>query len=235
MSASPINLNDPRQDVHRERVVRPTLNRFRVAELLIPASARGTAVLEIGGGAAEFSQRLRELGHDVTFVDLSDSNVARARELGFTAHQLDLNLGLPPLMSGIFDGVVMLEIIEHVVASERLLQEVYRVLKPGGFLILSTPNFAIWSNRLRIRFGRLSNDEGYHYRFFTPSVLRSRLKAAGLEVERSAHTTPALGYNFLTRHLGKKQRKHVHVPTWLAALFAHTLFVRARKPLQTIV
>lgn len=232
-SFSSVNLNDPRQDVHRERIVRPTLNRFRVAEALLRETGLGAAVLEIGGGAAEFSQRLRNMGHQVTFVDLSQSNVTRAAELGFVAHQLDLNLGLPPIADSSFDVVVMLEIIEHVVAVEQLLKEVHRVLKPGGSLILSTPNFAYWPNRLRILFGKLSHDEGYHYRFFTPSVLRRRLEVAGLEVERTTHTTPAMGYNFFARHLGQKQRKHVHVPDWLSPLLAHTLFIRARKPLKT--
>jgi len=215
--------------VDRDRVVRPTLNRFRVAERLLPRhQGEGFNVLEVGGGAAEFSQRLRHLGHQVTFVDLSSSNVARAMALGFPAHQLDLNSGLPPFKTGTFDGVIMLEIIEHVVTAEHLLQEVHRVLKPGGFLILSTPNFAYWCNRLRILLGRVSQDEGYHYRFFTPSILRRRLKAAGLVVERTGHTMPAMGYNFVTRCLGQKQRKHLHVPDWVSPVLAHTLFVRAR-------
>lgn len=228
-SFSSVNLSDPRQDVHRERAARPTLNRFRVAEALLRDCGRRLSIVEIAGGAAEFSQRLRELGHRVTFVDLSQSNVARARELGFAAHHLDLNLGLPPLADASFDGAVMLEIIEHVVAAEQLLKEAHRVLKPGGFLILSTPNFAYWGNRLHILTGRLSQDEGYHYRFFTPSVLRNRLESAGFRLERAAHTAPAVGYNFAIRCLGGKRRKHIHVPALLAGLLAHTLFVRARR------
>lgn len=51
-SFSSVNLNDPRQDVHRERLVRPSLNRFRVAEALLQESGAGARILEIGGGAA---------------------------------------------------------------------------------------------------------------------------------------------------------------------------------------
>lgn len=226
---SSVNLNDPRQDVHRERVVRPTLNRFRVAERLVKRLQPDDTVLEVGGGAGEFSQRLRQLGFNVTFVDLSPSNVARAKGLGFEAHQLDLNQGLKGLPDSAYSAVIMLEIIEHIVASEALLREANRVLKSDGVLILSTPNFAYWLNRFRILLGNLSHDEGYHFRFFTPSVLRSRIESAGFTIEQTAHTTPALGVNLARRLLGKKDRLHFHVPNFLAPFFAHTLFVCARK------
>jgi SAM-dependent methyltransferase len=224
-----VNLADPRQDVHRLRPENPGLNRYRVAEALLPAEPRGLEILEVGGGAAEFSRRLQALGILVTFVDLSPTNVERARSFGFEAHQVDLNCGLPPFRDGRFAGVVMLEIIEHVVAAENLLAEVCRVLKPGGFLILSTPNFGYWSNRLGILLGRLSQDEGYHFRFFTPSVLRRRIERAGLTFDRAAHTMPAVGYNFFANRLLGKPRRHVHVLDMLAPVFAHTLIVRCVK------
>src|SRR5205823_12183775 len=167
-----VNLEDPRQDVHRVRAEQVGLNRNRVAEALLPPDPAGLKILEIGGGAAEFSRRLQSRGILVTFADLSPLNVERARSFGMEAHQIDLNCGLPVFQSDTYDGIVMLEIIEHIVAAESLLKEVRRVLKPEGFLILSTPNFAYWLNRIRILFGGLSHDEGYHYRFFTPSVLR---------------------------------------------------------------
>jgi 2-polyprenyl-3-methyl-5-hydroxy-6-metoxy-1,4-benzoquinol methylase len=224
-----VNLADPRQDVHRERMHDPNLNRYRVAEGLLPAETAGLKVLELGGGIAELSRRMTEKGIKVTFVDLSDANLAKAAKLGLETHKLDLNLGLPPFEDSTFDGVVMLEIIEHVVAAEFLLKEIHRVLKPGGFVILSTPNFAFPLNRLRILAGGLSMDEGYHYRFFTVRSLAAMLRAAGLEVETTAHTVPAIGYNIIRNRLLGKPRLHVHVPNPIAPVFAHTLFFKARK------
>lgn len=224
-----VNLADPRQDVHRERKHDPNLNRYKVAESLLPAQTKGLKVLELGGGIAELSRRMTEKGIVVTFVDLSDANLAKAAALGLETHKLDLNLGLPDFAEGTFDGVVMLEIIEHVVAAEFLLQEIQRVLKPGGFVILSTPNFAFLLNRLRILAGNLSIDEGYHYRFFTVKSLAKMLRAAGLEVDKTAHTMPAIGYNIFHNRLLGKPRVHVNIPNPIAPVFAHTLFFKAKK------
>src|SRR5262245_34329890 len=224
-----VNLEDPRQDVHRTREEHIELNRYRVAERLLPSNSVGSEVLEVGGGAAEFSRRLQSLGIDVTFVDLSPSNVRRAASFGMKAHQLDLNCGFPIFPSETFDGIVMLEIIEHIVSAENLLKEACRVLKPQGFLILSTPNFAYWCNRLRILFGHLSHDEGYHYRFFTPVVLRQRLEEAGFAIDRTANTTPAIGYNFIANRLLRKPRCHIQVVDSLSPLLAHTLIVKCLK------
>jgi 2-polyprenyl-3-methyl-5-hydroxy-6-metoxy-1,4-benzoquinol methylase len=226
---SAVNLDDPRQDVHRERIHDPNLNRYRVAEGLLPEASQGLSVLEIGGGIGEFSRRMLARGIRVTFVDLSEHNIEKAKGLGMPAHRIDLNTGLPVLPENTFDGVVILEVIEHIVAAELLLREINRVLKPGGFLILSTPNFAYFLNRLHILAGKLSMDEGYHYRFFTRNSLETQLANAGFAIDRHAHTVPAMGVNIFRNRLLGRPRLHVHVPRLLAPLFAHTLFVRAHK------
>jgi len=177
---------------------------------------------------AEFSQRLRELGYQVTFTDLNPNSVAHASSLGFESHQIDFNLGLPGIDDAGFDAVVMLEVIEHIVNAEHLLSEVRRVLKPGGVLVLSTPNFAWWYNRLRILSGRLSHDEGYHYRFFTRRSLERQLRVAGLQPEAWQFSSPAYGVNRLRRKVWGKGRVSVLVPGSTGPLLGQTLFVRAR-------
>jgi 2-polyprenyl-3-methyl-5-hydroxy-6-metoxy-1,4-benzoquinol methylase len=227
---SNVNLHDPRQDIHLVRPENPALNRYKIAESLLPPNVAGSKIVEIGGGAAEFSRRLKALNINVTFTDLSETNIQRATELGFEAHRVDLNLGLPGLADNSFDGAVMLEIIEHVVGAEHLLSEVARVLRPGGFLILSTPNFSSWQNRLRILSGNLSHDEGYHFRFFNPKVLRQRVEAAGLRVDRTVSTAPFYGYNLILNRVLGKPRRHLRVPNITASILGETMFVRARKP-----
>ena len=222
-----VNTAHPRQDVHRLRTHERELLRYRIAEGLVPSDAVGR-VLELGGGIGEFARRLRQRGLAVTFTDLSENNIADARSDGFEAVHLDLNYPLP-FDNDVFDGVAMLEVIEHVVAAEQLVDETHRVLKPGGFLILSTPNFAFFANRFRVLRGRLPADEGYHYRFFTPRALRDRLSAAGFDVEVATQTMPAFGVNRLSRLVGRPRRAHVQVPAIVAPFAGHSLYVRARK------
>ncbi|MFC1948308.1 class I SAM-dependent methyltransferase [Chloroflexota bacterium] len=52
-----------------------------------------------------------------------------------------------------FDLITNLEVIEHLYHPDILLAEIYRVLKPGGTLIPSTPNLASWINRILLLFG----------------------------------------------------------------------------------
>lgn len=223
------NLAHPQQDVHKQRKHNPDLNRYKVAENLLEPYSQGLSVLEIGGGIGEFSRCMKARGIKVTFVDMNKHNVLKAKSLGVKAHQLDVNFGLYPFRNEQFDGVVMLDVIEHVVKAEFLLEETCRVMKPGGFFILSTPNFAFFNNRLRILFGKLSCDEGYHYRFFTVKTLIQRLRNAGFIIEKTAHTMPAMAVNFFRNRIFGRPRMHVHVSDIIASLFAQTLIVRARK------
>ena len=86
-----INLEDERQDVHKVRKHNPGLFRYSVAEKLLPENCSGLNLLEIGGGTGELSMRLKDKGAKVTFVDLSESNLLRAKDLGLRAIKIDLN------------------------------------------------------------------------------------------------------------------------------------------------
>jgi 2-polyprenyl-3-methyl-5-hydroxy-6-metoxy-1,4-benzoquinol methylase len=229
-----VNTTHPEQDINSTRLYRPGMFRFKLAaELVPPPDSPQVACLEIGGGAAEFSQWLRKVGYQVTFADLNPNSVERACALGFESLLLDFNYGLPGLADASFDLVVMLEVIEHIVNAEMLLAEAQRVLKPGGCLVLSTPNFAWWRNRLGILLGHLSVDEGYHYRFFTFQSLARQLRQAGFQIEKWRFSSPAFGINRFNRLFRQGERMHVHVPKWAAPIFAQTMLVQARKDGQS--
>lgn len=225
-----VNLHHPQQDIHQVRRERSGHHRYQTAIQLLPPPPPGATCLEVGGGRSEFARQLRDQGYQVIITDLNPTSVQFAQQLGFQAYQQDLNDGLPLFAEAQFDGVTILEVIEHVVAVEFLLQEIHRVLKPGGFLILSTPNFVFWANRLRILFGNLSVDEGYHYRFFTVKSLSKQLKTADFQIQGWRFTTPAFGINKLRRWFKGGRRKHLIVPHFCASLIAQTMIVRAVKP-----
>lgn len=76
-----------------------------------------------------------------------------------------------PFPDEFFDTVLMIEVVEHVEGDEDAVREIYRVLKPGGVLVLATPNGATFPEPAQ-----------YHLRHYTPEGLRS-LVAKHLRVE----------------------------------------------------
>lgn len=198
---------------------------------MVPPAADGARALDVGGGMAEFAEVLRSKGYATDLADLSEQNVENARAAGFGAHRVDLNEGLPGIEDSTYDVVGMLEVIEHVVTSEHLLAEGRRVLKPGGLLVLSTPNVGFVKDRLAGMAGRAPVAEGYHYRFFTIATMRRLFRRTGLEIVTERFSSPAIGANVVRRTLMKKKdRKHVMVPATLAPAFGQTMYFLGRRP-----
>jgi 2-polyprenyl-3-methyl-5-hydroxy-6-metoxy-1,4-benzoquinol methylase len=107
---------------------------------------KGT-VIDIGAGAGAFSQRLHDNGFKVTAVDV-DPDKWLSEDVNLTL--LDINIGVKKSLktSELFDSACCLEVIEHVENPWNLLREAYDLVKPGGKLILSTPNITSFLSRI---------------------------------------------------------------------------------------
>ncbi len=105
----------------------------RGLSLLPPAPAR---VLDVGAGEGYFCQVLREKGYEVEACDYLQEIF---KVPGVPFHRADLNDRIP-LPDGGFDAVVSIEVLEHLENHVRFMREVIRVTKPGGRIILTTPN-----------------------------------------------------------------------------------------------
>ncbi|MDD5093466.1 MAG: methyltransferase domain-containing protein [Dehalococcoidia bacterium] len=165
--------------------------RFESLANLIARQANNRSILDIG--PSPFTIMLRRLFEDsaITTLDMTDM-------LGPLCwrHQIDFNLvdlskQPMPWMDGSFDVVILGEVLEHVPCHPApLLRECRRVLKPGGQLIVTTPNFAALENRLRLLAGRhvqefwVENDiEGrIHFREYTKEELVRELNAVGYRI-----------------------------------------------------
>jgi SAM-dependent methyltransferase len=214
-----------------ERPFRPGMHRFKVLAKHIPLAGTGAVWLDLGGGAGEFSSLAAEQGYEITLVDGDERNIANVVSRGIHGVLADLNLPLTEIEDASFDGVSLLEVVEHVPMAERLTSEAFRVLRPGGILLLSTPNAFWWEERLRILFGRPLKEDGYHYRFFTVAGTRALCEKAGFDVVRMEFSSPAFGANWMRRRLLKRpERLHVRVIAPVARLLAQTVYVVGRKP-----
>ena len=98
------------------------------------AEAAPQRVLEVGAGTGAFAERLRrELGADVTAVDLSPRMVELARARGVPASEADVQR--LPFGDAAFDCVAALWVLHHVPDLDRGLGELARVLGPDGRLV----------------------------------------------------------------------------------------------------
>lgn len=130
---------------------------------------RAQRVLEVGSGEGYGSNYLAEFAEKVDSIDISQEAVEHAKgkykrsNLNFhctSAEKL-------PFADEVFDVVVSFEVIEHLPEQDSYLQEILRVLKPGGQFIVSTPN--------KHFYGPNGSKNPFHTREFTPDEFESLL------------------------------------------------------------
>lgn len=108
-------------------------------------------VLDAAAGDGWISRQLEALGYDVTSADIHFDRALRPTN----AVELDLNKSLP-FGDASFQGAVSIETVEHLENPWYFFRELGRVLKPNGFLVMSTPNIAsLFSRVLHLSTGRL--------------------------------------------------------------------------------
>jgi SAM-dependent methyltransferase len=90
---------------------------------------------------------------EVYGVEIAEKQVEAARHQGVQAVCLDVGTERLPFEDGFFDAIFCGEVIEHLVDTDHLLDEIYRTLSPKGLCVLTTPNLAGWYNRLALLFG----------------------------------------------------------------------------------
>lgn len=145
------------------------------------------AALDLASGSGAFLARLRGQG----FTDLDAVEIDRAAFAfpGIEPRRVDLNAAFSTQIPRRYRLVTALEIMEHLDCPRHFLRQIHALLDPGGWLLLSTPNTANWTGRLRFLLSgehRQFQEHDYHYqRHISPTTdaqLRLMLKEIGFEV-----------------------------------------------------
>lgn len=100
----------------------------------------GKRVLEAGSGLGYFAYALRRAGYDAAGIDVSAEAVARARKHFGDFFRVESVESYAACSADKFDAVIMVEVIEHLENPLDVLRSALRLLKPGGRVIISTPN-----------------------------------------------------------------------------------------------
>jgi len=172
--------------------------RHRAHAKLLAAVGTGNRVLDVGCSSGYLSAPLAERGNTIVGLEL-DPAAAREAE-AFCERVLvgDVETMELPLEPGSFDVVLLGDVIEHLRDPVAALARLRPLLRPGGRLVLSTPNVANWAIRLSLLGGRWRyTDRGIldrtHTHLFTRSTLRETIEAAGYAVERIDFSAPVPG------------------------------------------
>ena len=96
-------------------------------------------ILELGCGRGDFIIEFKKCGLETYGVDLSDYSKNFFPELNFT--KVDMTKDKLPYEDNYFDVIFSKSFIEHFYYPEKVFQESYRVLKPGGLIITLTPEW----------------------------------------------------------------------------------------------
>ena len=148
-------------------------------------------VIDLGCSDGVLSMQMRSLGHVVTGVDIEEHAQVFGRVDKFI--QANLDAGLPSSLSSECDVVVCADVLEHVREPEALLAQIAPLLRPGGAVLASIPNFGHWYPRIRTVLGIFDYDrrgilDRGHVRFFTRRSFERMARTAGYEVYRIGAT-----------------------------------------------
>lgn len=192
----------------------------------------GKNVLDIGCGIGTFTEKIANAGYKVTAIDYA-AKPKKTKNYKFVRADI-LNLGKVP--KGPFDSVIALDVLEHVEHDQKAIANIYKLLKPGGTIVLTVPAFPQLYAPLDAKIG--------HIRRYTQTEIIQKIRKAGFKTKKRFYWNFAglFGWIIFCKILGKSTtsaknpfsnavldvslsiEKRINPPIGL------TLFVKATKP-----
>lgn len=158
-----------------------TLQKMRETARRLKDASQARRVIDVGCGDGEFLRCFGELGCEVF-----------GSEYGAEAEEVCRRKGITMLVGGVmpsmpvgypeagFDLAIFTEVIEHVQNPREVLGNLWQLLRPGGLLYVTTPNFASLERRMiGPQWGMIAYPE--HLSYYSPDTLDYALRMAGFE------------------------------------------------------
>ncbi len=219
----------------RERPIRERVmaERVRWVQRFVP---RGR-LLELGCAEGTFLEQAARAGFHAYGIEPDPTTSAQARERP-NVNVFPGTLGEAPYPPAFFDVVVLFHVLEHLDSPRRTLGEIHRLLRPGGVVIIETPNIAsFWFRLLGRRWRQFIPD---HYYFFSPVTLTRLLQESGFRVLELTHPRRIVSLGLLADRVrrshalvGRFLRKGIAFVGWeektLALRLSDVLLASAKK------
>lgn len=197
----------------------PSGERVRRVARILGNDISGKKVLDIGCGDGRMGEVLKEKGAVVFGTDISEKAVEKAAHVLDKAFIFNAEEGNFSCLDNDFDIIISSEVIEHLFNPKNFLLALRNIMKKDAVMVITTPNFLMWTNRIRMFFGEFEYtetgflDEG-HIHFFTYNSLRKLLELTGFEIVQEDHII------------------HPKVPHWIGILnpnlFAFQLVIKVK-------
>lgn len=205
------------------------LNRYFIVEQLIEP---GEKILDIGCGNGHILQKVKDKFQELYGIDISPSRLQEAKKkieehypsdiskFKFIEENADEHLPFP---NNYFDTIICVAVIEHVYDIFSLVKEMYRVLRPGGYVVAEVPNIAYFKHRISLLLGKLPVTSspynwkeigwnGGHIHYFTMDKFCWLFESQGFHIEKKS------GSGFFARFRN-----------WYPSLLTGDLFIKAKK------
>jgi len=152
-------------------------------------------ILDVGSGIGNNVKTLMSLASSITATDISDKVLAvlkeRYKEASVKIDTVASHMQELPFNDNSFDLVVCTEVLEHIENLPKAIGECMRVLKPNGYIILSSPNYFNPAGFIKIIFELMHPDKSWdawgnhedgHEDFMTSFKLRRVTKKSGVQI-----------------------------------------------------
>lgn len=146
-------------------------------------NTRKGKLLYIGCTNGDFSEKLIKWGYDCYGLEYLDEAVDQSTGKGIKVTKGSF-LDKFPFIDQQFDFIFAGEVIEHTTDDDFFLSECYRVLKPKGILVVTTPNLVSLGNRFLMLLGKLPrfSYSEFHYRVYNKALLGEKIEKSGFEI-----------------------------------------------------
>ena len=166
----------------------------------------GQQVIDLGCGAGYFVKMLAENGVEAIGIDQDTAALKEGLPQGGSLVQGEAISYLKGLAQQSIDGIFSAHLVEHLDAPAvyTLIKEAYRVLKPGGLLLLTTPNVRALVSHFEMFWLHFD-----HKRFYHPTLLQFFMQDCGFTKTFEGENSNSVGYSVFSPALSPSSLGHL--------------------------